>query len=117
MLLNEHLTWVYSQKDPRLHFGKSSALSNKILVFISLSVSLIYGPTHVTPSKTPPPLRDQVLQTTSFCSFSNDNNTLQYMPPPTNHHQKATNNAQKSTKLQQRYKQACSIWFEALYVF
>ena len=59
MLLNEHLTWVHSQKDPRLHFGKSSALSNKILVFISLlkgysSVSLIYGPTHVTPSKTPP---------------------------------------------------------------
>ena len=23
MLLNEHLTWVHSQKDSRLHFGKS----------------------------------------------------------------------------------------------
>ena len=27
MLLNESLTWVHSQKDPRLHFGESYALS------------------------------------------------------------------------------------------
>ena len=28
MLLNEHLTWVHSQKDPRLHFGESFTLKS-----------------------------------------------------------------------------------------
>ena len=53
----------------------------------------------------PPPSRSS-FATASLCSFSNprkklhDNNTLQSMPPPRNHHQKATNNAQNSTKRQ-----------------
>ena len=57
-----------------------------------------------------PPLERSSLQTDILCSFSDlrkrlhKNKTLQYISPTRNRHQKATNNAQNSTKLQQQYK-------------
>ena len=73
------------------------------------SESLIHGLTHCDTKQDPPQKRSS-LQTASLCNFSNlrkrphDNNTLPSMLRTRNRCQKATNNAQNSTKLQQQHK-------------
>ena len=43
MLLNEHLTWVHSQKKPRLHFGESFTLSDSNTTWLIQTWQSWYG--------------------------------------------------------------------------